>query len=122
MPFFEVVEFDGGLLIGARRNADDGRYYWRITPWIAPFYTIIPPRGGHPLGAHMLGADRRRALLGLEHQLPPQPRAHRRGAPAMQDGQGIHVTLRARAHSFPLANKANDYLMDRAAQPSGRTL
>src|SRR6202045_107445 len=29
-PVFEVAEFDGGLLIGARRNADAGQYYWRI--------------------------------------------------------------------------------------------
>ncbi len=53
MPFFDVVDFDGGLLIGARRNADEGRYYWRITPWIMPWHTIIPPRAGHPLGAHV---------------------------------------------------------------------
>ena len=33
-------------LIGARRNADDDRYYWRITPWIMPRHTMIPPRGG----------------------------------------------------------------------------
>ena len=52
MPLFEVEEFSGGLLIGARRNADAGKYYWRITPWIMPWYTIIPPRAGHPLGAH----------------------------------------------------------------------
>ena len=52
MPHFEVVEYEGGLLIGARRNAENDRYYWRITPWIMPWYTIIPPRAGHPLGAH----------------------------------------------------------------------
>ena len=52
MPLFDVTEFEGGLLIGARRNADAGRYYWRITPWIMPWFTIIPPRAGHPLGAH----------------------------------------------------------------------
>ena len=52
MPLFEVEEFSGGLLIGARRNAEGGKYYWRITPWIMPWYTIIPPRAGHPLGAH----------------------------------------------------------------------
>ena len=52
MPHFEVEEFSGGLLIGARRNAEAGKYYWRITPWIMPWYTIIPPRAGHPLGAH----------------------------------------------------------------------
>src|SRR5207247_2509986 len=52
MPVFEVVPFEGGLLVGARRNADGGRYYWRITPWIAPFYTLIPPRGGNPVNGH----------------------------------------------------------------------
>ena len=52
MPLFEVEEFAGGLLIGARRNAEGEKYYWRITPWIMPWYTIIPPRAGHPLGAH----------------------------------------------------------------------
>ena len=52
MPHFEVVEWEGGLLIGARRQADNDRWYWRITPWIAPFYTLIPPRAGHPIGGH----------------------------------------------------------------------
>ena len=30
-PHFEVVESPGGLLVGARRNAENGNYYWRIT-------------------------------------------------------------------------------------------
>jgi phenylpropionate dioxygenase-like ring-hydroxylating dioxygenase large terminal subunit len=38
-PVFEVVEADGGLLVGARRNAEDDQYYWRITPWIMPCFT-----------------------------------------------------------------------------------
>src|SRR3712207_7852746 len=33
-PVFEVVEQPGGLYIGARRKADNGNYYWRITPWV----------------------------------------------------------------------------------------
>ena len=49
---FEVVESDGGLLIGARRNADGGHYYWRITQWIMPCVTMIPPRANHPCGGH----------------------------------------------------------------------
>ena len=36
MPFFEVADFPGGLLVGARRNADSDQYYWRITPFIMP--------------------------------------------------------------------------------------
>ncbi|MGD0150229.1 MAG: Rieske 2Fe-2S domain-containing protein, partial [Xanthobacteraceae bacterium] len=46
-PVFEVVESSGGLYIGARRNAEDGNYYWRITQYVLPSFTMIAPRGGH---------------------------------------------------------------------------
>src|SRR5207248_8452878 len=48
-PHFEVVESPGGLYIGARRNAEHGQYYWRITQWVMPSFTMIPPRGDHPV-------------------------------------------------------------------------
>jgi hypothetical protein len=51
-PVFEVVEATGGLYIGARRNAEDDQYYWRITPWVMPNYTVVPPRGDHPVHGH----------------------------------------------------------------------
>jgi len=41
-PYFEVQESEGGLLIGARRNAEPGFYYWRISQWLMPWYTMIP--------------------------------------------------------------------------------
>src|ERR687892_1397320 len=44
-PVFEVVESPGGLYIGARRNAENGNYYWRITQYVLPAFTMIPPRG-----------------------------------------------------------------------------
>ena len=52
MPFFEVTDHPGGLFIGARRNAENGNYYWRITPWVMPNFTIVPPRGDHPIHGH----------------------------------------------------------------------
>ncbi len=119
-PSFEVEPFDGGLLIGARRNADQGRYYWRVTPWIMPFFTLVPPRGGHPLNGHgwvpiddehcwtwSISYHPRRALTQAEVE-------------AMQAGSGIHVRY-APGSFVPLQNKANDYLMDRAAQKAGRS-
>src|SRR5947209_11424137 len=51
-PYFEVVESPGGLYIGARRNAEEGNYYWRITQWVMPSFTMIPPRGGHSVHGH----------------------------------------------------------------------
>jgi hypothetical protein len=42
-PVFSVSEVDHGLLISARRNAEPGTYYWRITQFLLPFYTLTPP-------------------------------------------------------------------------------
>jgi phthalate 4,5-dioxygenase len=119
-PFFEVVEHDGGLLIGARRNAENGKYYWRITPWVMPCFTMIPPRGNHPVHGHFwIPIDDEncwtwsfdyhpvRALTAEERQ-------------AMKDGKGIHVRYVPGTYR-PLANKDNDYLIDRAAQKAGIT-
>jgi phthalate 4,5-dioxygenase oxygenase subunit len=41
-PRFEVVDTDYGVLIGARRSQPDGRWYWRITQFLMPFYTMPP--------------------------------------------------------------------------------
>jgi phenylpropionate dioxygenase-like ring-hydroxylating dioxygenase large terminal subunit len=118
MPFFEVADFPGGLLIGARRNADNDRYYWRITPFIMPWYSMIPPRAGHPIGAHAwvpiddhncwawsINYHPRRALSVVELQ-------------AMRDGKGVHCRYVPGTFT-PLQNSSNDYLMDRAAQKAG---
>jgi len=51
-PVFEVVESPGGLYIGARRNAENGQYYWRITQWVMPSFTMIAPRGNHSVHGH----------------------------------------------------------------------
>jgi hypothetical protein len=42
-------QLPGGMLIAARRNAEPGSYYWRITQFLMPFYTIIPPYGPSPV-------------------------------------------------------------------------
>ena len=36
-------------MIGARRNMEDNRYYWRITQFIMPFYTMPPPQDEDPI-------------------------------------------------------------------------
>ncbi|HZT62199.1 MAG TPA: Rieske 2Fe-2S domain-containing protein [Burkholderiales bacterium] len=120
MPFFDVVDFEGGLLIGARRNADGGRYYWRITPWIMPWHTIIPPRAGHPLGAHVwVPIDDQRCWAWSINYHPNRAltAAERK---AMEEGAGIHVKY-VQGTFIPLANRSNDYLIDRAMQKHGRS-
>ncbi|MDA0238576.1 MAG: Rieske 2Fe-2S domain-containing protein [Proteobacteria bacterium] len=41
-PVFDVRDVDYGLLIAARRDLDAANYYYRITQFLLPFYTMIP--------------------------------------------------------------------------------
>src|SRR4029453_16672646 len=41
-PRFEIADTDYGALIGARRSWPDGQYYWRISQFLMPFYTMPP--------------------------------------------------------------------------------
>jgi phthalate 4,5-dioxygenase oxygenase subunit len=58
-PKFFLHDTDCGTQIGARRRAEDDRHYWRITQFLMPFYTMIPPimdggdnSDGIPFGGH----------------------------------------------------------------------
>jgi phthalate 4,5-dioxygenase len=119
-PVFEVVEQPGGLYIGARRNAENGKYYWRITPWVMPSFTMVPPRGDHPIHGHFwipIDDENCWAWSFDYHPVRALTPAERQ---AMANGQGIHVRYVPGSYR-PLANKDNDYLMDRAAQRAGIT-
>jgi len=119
-PVFEVVEQPGGLYIGARRNAEDGHYYWRITPWVMPCFTMVPPRGDHPVHGHFwIPIDDENCWAWSFDYHPVRALTHEERQ-AMIDGKGIHV--RYVPGTFrPLANKDNDYLIDREAQRAGIT-
>jgi phthalate 4,5-dioxygenase oxygenase subunit len=119
MPQFDVVDFEGGLLIGARRKAEGDAYYWRITPYIMPWYTIIPPRAGHPLGAHAWVPIDDEHTWSWSINYHPGRALTDAELTAMKNGAGIHVKY-VPGTFVPLANRTNDYLIDRASQKSGR--
>lgn len=98
--------------------AEDDQYYWRITPWVMPSFTMVPPRGDHPMHGHFwvpiddencwawsFDYHPTRALTDAERQ-------------AMIDGHGVHNEY-VPGTFRPLQNKDNDYLMDREAQRRG---
>ncbi len=120
-PKFEVAESDGGLLIGARRVADEENYYWRITQWIMPWYTIIPPFGTHnPLGGHAwVPIDDENCWAWSWNYHPARPLSEAE-LNAMRAGDGIHVKYIPGTFK-PLANRSNDYLIDRKAQEERRS-
>jgi phthalate 4,5-dioxygenase oxygenase subunit len=120
MPVFEVVESPGGLYIGARRNAENGDYYWRITQWVMPSFTMIPPRGDHPVHGHFfIPKDDRNCWTWSFDYLPDRP-LDSTLMEAMRQGAGIHAVVDPKTF-LPLANKNNDYLIDRDLQKSGRS-
>jgi phthalate 4,5-dioxygenase oxygenase subunit len=117
-PVFEVAEFDAGLLIAARRKAGPDHYYWRITPWIFPFYTFIAPRGPHPISGHAWVPIDDENCWTWSITYHPRRSLTRKERAAMAGGSGIHVKYIPGTH-IPLANKDNDYLMNRDAQVAG---
>lgn len=120
MPFFEVVKHDAGLYVGARRNAEDGQYYWRITPWIMPCFTMVPPRGDHPLHGHFWIPIDDENCWAWSFDYHPNRALTEIERTAMEEGKGVHCEY-VPGTFIPKANKTNDYLMDRQAQKEGRT-
>jgi hypothetical protein len=119
-PVFEVVDATGGLYIGARRNAEDDCYYWRITPWVMPCFTMVPPRGDHPVHGHFWVPIDDENCWAWSFDYHPTRDLSTAEVDAMKDGKGIHVRYIPGTY-LPLQNKANNYLMDRAAQKAGTT-
>ncbi|MFH5823198.1 Rieske 2Fe-2S domain-containing protein [Georgenia sp. AZ-5] len=115
-PKFEVAESDGGLVIGARRTADEDNYYWRITQWIMPWYTIIPPFGTHnPMGGHAWVPIDDETCWAWSINYHPTRDLREDELAAMRNGDGIHAKYIPGTYRT-LANKDNDYLIDREAQ------
>jgi phthalate 4,5-dioxygenase oxygenase subunit len=118
-PKFEVVESPGGLLIGVRRNADEGNYYWRITQFIMPWYTMIPPYGENALNGHAwVPIDDENCIVWSYTYHAGRPLSEHELA-TMNKGGGMHVEL-VPGTFRPVINKDNDYMIDRQAQKEGR--
>lgn len=118
-PFFEVADYEGGLLIGARRNAEEGHYYWRVTPWVLPNFTMVPPRGDHPMHGHFWVPIDDEHCWVYSFDYHPTRNLTEDEIGAMRAGLGVHSANDANYR--PLANKDNDYLIDREAQRRGET-
>lgn len=117
-PFFEVAEADGGLFVGARRDAEDGKYYWRITPWVMPSFTMVPPRGDHPMHGHFWVPIDDHNCWVYTFDYHPVRALTADEVQAMKDGNGVH-SLNIPGTYRPQENKDNDYLMDRESQKRG---
>ncbi|HWQ39374.1 MAG TPA: aromatic ring-hydroxylating dioxygenase subunit alpha [Burkholderiales bacterium] len=116
---FDIVEAEHGLTIFGRRNGEDDSYYYRITQWIFPWFTLIPPFGPHALGGHMwIPRDDESCWTWNINFFPDKPLPPEE-LEAMKRGEGIHAKLIPGTFR-PVANRNNDWLIDRQAQREGR--
>ena len=116
---FEIEQNACGLTLFGRRNGEPDSYYWRVTQWLFPWFTLIPPFGDHALGGHVwVPIDDHNCWAWSINFHPGKPLSaeERRD---MEEGKGIHCPYEPGSFR-PLANKDNDYLMDRAAQKDKR--
>ena len=127
-PVLSVKETDYGFMSGSRRHYK-GRYFWRMTQWLAPMFSLIPRApadeftsgGGRawvPVDdnntttfAYNFRVDRplSEAELRLIEEGAHFPPRIQRGTIQLEEGQPIDTYL-------PLANAGNDYLVDREMQ------
>ncbi|MBV9133120.1 MAG: Rieske 2Fe-2S domain-containing protein [Chloroflexi bacterium] len=119
-PRFFVLPTEYGMMIGARRDAEVDSYYWRITQFLMPSYTMIPSPVGAPLsftGATPIDDERMMGFTVTWH--PDRPLATNEVA-QIESWLGVHTEVDSRTF-IPLRNRDNDYLVDRSLQRSKRS-
>jgi phthalate 4,5-dioxygenase len=114
-PQFTVRKTDYGLIIAARRNADEENYYWRLTQFLLPSHTMIPYQQGNSIHGHCwVPRDDETCWVWTFSWNPDQPLPEK-DREAIRNETFVHaavdpVTFR------PLRNKSNNYLIDRDLQ------
>jgi phthalate 4,5-dioxygenase oxygenase subunit len=113
-PKLVLTETDYGFTYGARRDAGEGNYYWRVTQWLLPMYSLIPsvefPISGR---AWVPIDDEHTWTFGYTHH-PERPFTPDEIA-GITSGAGFPPRL-IPGTFMPAANRGNDYLIDRQVQ------
>jgi nitrite reductase/ring-hydroxylating ferredoxin subunit len=119
-PVFLPTVSAGGLHVSTRRNVGDDRYFWRVTQFLMPCFNLFPPYGDNPSGGHAFVPidDASCWIFSIDYHPRRELSELEQGAAAA--GYGIHVPI-VPGTFMPVANKSNDYLIDRAAQRARKT-
>ena len=117
-PIFRVVDREEGLFIGAHRNAEDDQYYWRITQFLMPSFTMVPPRGDYPVHGHFWIPINDDTCYAWSYDYKPERDLTDQEVWHMKQGKGVHCEYVPGTY-IPKANKDNNYLMNRDHQRMG---
>jgi phthalate 4,5-dioxygenase len=112
---YEVMPTDFGFVAGTARPAGENALAWTASVMLMPFHKIIPtmPLGGH---AWVPMDDENTMLYSIDYRTDRPLNDEELAAP--QSGHDIH-TINIPGTDRAIANKDNEYLIDRALQASG---
>ncbi|MDE0169651.1 MAG: Rieske 2Fe-2S domain-containing protein [bacterium] len=119
-PYFEVVDTDYGLMIGARRDFGEDAYYWRVNHWLAPCYTVVPAESTtevRKIHAWIPIDETTTWVYGLTWH--PDRDLTEEELEQYTAGTGGIYAEKLPGTYLAVRNLANDYLVDRAAQSAG---
>jgi nitrite reductase/ring-hydroxylating ferredoxin subunit len=114
---FEVVPTDFGFVVGTGRERNDGIVMWNMNVMLSPFHKII---SSIPHAAHVwVPIDDENTMLYSVDFNPARAFSEDELARS-KSGLGIH-TENIPGTDHAVRNRANDYLIDRALQASGKS-
>lgn len=118
-PKFFIEPTDYGMLLGARRETNDGDYYWRVTQWLMPWYTMVPRDEQEPIAGHAwVPIDDENCFTWNISYVPERP-LHKVELDYYRNGGHIHARKKPGSPFETEANAGNDYLIDRTLQKAG---
>ncbi len=89
-----------------------------MTPWVLPNFTMVPPRGDHPIHGHFWVPIDDENCWAWSFDYHPTRELTEQEVSAMKAGAGVHSKNIPGTYR-PVANKDNDYLIDRERQKTG---
>jgi len=114
-PVFMVQETEYGLAIGARRNWDEDQYYWRLTQFLMPSYTLIPSEPGSPISFTAAVPVDDTNMVGFTVTWHPDVPLAEEHVRRIESWRGIYAEVDPRTFET-IAQRDNDYLIDRERQ------
>ncbi len=118
-PHFSAVETDFGTLYGAFRPTEKGTNYWRFANFLMPFYAMTPPGVlglGSKFRAWVPMDDTHTLAISVNEVAPGGRKPPAEGNWATGQTQ-LHPNGTGFLNRFQcVADKANDYLIDREEQ------
>jgi phthalate 4,5-dioxygenase len=117
---FTIEDTPFGLTLFGRRKGEPESFYWRITQWLFPWFTLIPPFGEHAMAGHVWVPIDDEHCWAWSINFHPKQALSEHERELMTAGKGIHVEYEAPRSFRPKQNKDNDYLIDRVAQKEKR--